>query len=104
MVEIHPVRIPGRWADGRALDVHTVSSTYLGEDEFGRPRFETMRSEMGELLYRLKYRQDRAVVAEIGETAAAFVRAWQTPIEILVPVPPSRQRAVQPGGFALWFE
>jgi len=48
------------------------------------------------LLYRLKYRQDRAVVAEIGETAAAFVRAWQTSTEILVPVPPSRQRAVQP--------
>jgi hypothetical protein len=35
VVEIHPVRIPGRWADGRALDVHTASSTaalYEGGD------------------------------------------------------------------------
>lgn len=96
MVEIHPARIPGRWADGRALDVHTVSSTYLGDDEFGHRRYDTARSPMGELLYRLKYKGDRSVVAEIAEVAAAFVRGWQPTVELLVPVPPSRDRAVQP--------
>jgi hypothetical protein len=40
VVEIQPVRIPGRWRDGRALDVHTVSSTYVGDDEFGHARFD----------------------------------------------------------------
>jgi len=96
MVAIHPVRIPGRWRDGRALDVHTVSSAYVGDDEFGHPRFETQRSAIGDLLYRLKYRADRAVIPEVAEAAAAYVKAWCPEAEVLVPVPPSRERAVQP--------
>jgi len=58
MLAIHPIRIPGRWRDGYALDVHTVASTYLGDDEYGHARFETSRSAAGELLYRLKYQGD----------------------------------------------
>jgi competence protein ComFC len=96
MLEIHPIRIPGRWADGRALDFHTVRSTYLGHDEFGHPQFDTVRSPVGELLYRLKYRDDRSVVDEIAETAAAFVRGWLPPIDLVAPVPPSRERTTQP--------
>ena len=96
MVEVHPARIPGRWEDGRALDLHTVSSTYLGHDEFGHPQFETTRSPLGELLYRIKYKGDRSVVAEIADTVAAFAREWQPAVDILVPVPPSRERAQQP--------
>jgi len=96
MVQIQPVRIPGRWRDGRALDVHTVSSTYIGEDEFGHAQFDTRRSAMGELLYRLKYRADRAVIDEVAETAASFIRSWWRDVELLVPVPPSRERALQP--------
>ncbi len=96
MVAIQPVRIPGRWRDGRALDVHTVSSTYVGDDEFGHARFETRRSAMGELLYRLKYRADRTVIQEAAEAAASFVSEWCPEVEVLVPVPPSRERAVQP--------
>jgi predicted amidophosphoribosyltransferase len=96
MVAIQPVRIPGRWRDGRALDVHTVSSTYVGDDEFGHARFDTRRSAMGELLYRLKYRADRTVIQEVAEAAASFVNEWCPHVEVLVPVPPSRERAVQP--------
>jgi competence protein ComFC len=96
MVEVHPVRIPGRWDDGRALDVHTVSSTYLGDDEFGHAQFETVRSPVGELLYRLKYRGDWSVVSEIAETAAAFVREWGPPVDLVIPVPASRERPRQP--------
>jgi competence protein ComFC len=96
MVEVHPLRIPGRWRDGRALDVHTISSAYTGDDEFGHPQFDTKRSAMGELLYRLKYRADRTVIVEVADTAASFVRnTWPT-AQLLVPVPPSRERAVQP--------
>ena len=96
MVDIQPVRIPGRWRDGRALDVHTVSSTYLGDDEFGHARFETTRSPVGELLYRLKYKADQGVVAELAEAASSFIRSWSPGIDLLVPVPPSRHRAMQP--------
>ena len=96
MLQIQPVRIPGRWRDGRALDVHTVSSAYVGEDEFGHARFDTKRSAMGELLYRLKYKAERVVFDEIAETTAAFVRGWWPEAELLGPVPPSRERALQP--------
>jgi predicted amidophosphoribosyltransferase len=96
MLQVQPIRIPGRWRDGRALDVHTISSVYIGEDEFGHPQFDTRRSAMGELLYRLKYKTDRSVIDEVAETAASFVQGWWSAAELLVPVPPSRDRALQP--------
>lgn len=73
MVNINPKKLVGRWRAGYALDHHTTSSVYLGDDEFGHPAFETKRSEVGELLYQLKYRSDTTTVASITDTAAAFV-------------------------------
>jgi len=72
MVSINPRRIPGRWRDGYALDIHTIHSEFLGHDEYGHPQFGTTRSDIGELLYQLKYRSDDAVVPSLVETIAAF--------------------------------
>ena len=58
--------------------------------------FDTKRSDVGELLYRLKYRSDGAVLDELVDTAATFVRSWNPGVTILVPVPPSRARSQQP--------
>jgi len=55
MVEINPKIITGCWTEGFALDFHTLSSEFIGDDEYGHPQFDTKRSEIGELLYRLKY-------------------------------------------------
>jgi len=96
MISFDPVRIPGRWREGYALDLHTVQSNFLGDDEYGRAQFETKRSAVGELLYRLKYKSDLSTVAELVEAAAFFVRSWEPPVDILVPVPASRTRALQP--------
>ncbi len=96
MVNIRPMQIPGRWRAGYVLDYHTLSSTYLGDDEYGHAIFDTKRSEIGELLYRLKYRSDQSVINELVETAARFVRSWNPGVTILIPVPPSRVRADQP--------
>ncbi len=96
MITIRPMKIPGRWRDGYALDAHTVRSVYLGEDEYGNPTFDTERSEIGESLYQLKYRGDLSVVPPIVEAAATFVSAWSPGAEVLVPVPPTRSRTVQP--------
>jgi len=91
------MKIVGRWREGFVLDYHVLSSMYVGDDEFGHPRFDTQRSEVGELLYRLKYQSDTSVVDELAETAADFVRAWDCSVEILAPVPPTRtSRAHQP--------
>lgn len=57
--------IHGRWRKGDAFDLHALASTYLGPDEFGHDRFESKRSEMGELVYRLKYQNDRTAIPQI---------------------------------------
>jgi len=90
LVAIHPVRISGRWRDGFALDHHILSSTYLGDNEYGHPVFDTKRTEIGELTYRLKYKGDNSVVAEIADTAAGFVRSWNPGVSTIVPVPASK--------------
>lgn len=96
MANVRPMRIPGRWREGYVLDYHTLGSTYLGDDEYGHPMFDTKRSDVGELLYRLKYRSDAAALDELVDTAASFVRSWNPGVTILVPVPPSRARSQQP--------
>lgn len=80
----------------RALDVHTISSVPIGHNEFGHMQFETVRSEVGELLFRLKNRSDRRVVDELAEAAVAFLRQRNPGFDIIVPVPASNARALQP--------
>lgn len=96
MVAMQPMKIPGRWRDGFVLDYHTVSSTFLGDDEYGHAQFETHRSELGDLLFRLKYRGDTTAVTQIVEAASPFIAEWSPEIDVVVPVPPSRDRVVQP--------
>ena len=92
MVEFQAQRIPGRWRDGYVLDLHTRSSTYLGHDEFGHPRFDTQYSPVGELMYRLKYKSDKDALPELIETATAFAQSWGIKVGMVVAVPPSRSR------------
>jgi predicted amidophosphoribosyltransferase len=89
MAECSPSGIRGRWNLGYVLDFHTASSTFLGHDEFGHAQFDTVRTPVGELLYRLKNKGDVTVVDELAETAAALLRKWPTGAQVLVPVPPS---------------
>ena len=97
LVRTNPIKLTGPWTEGFALDLHTVSSDFIGHDEFGHPQFDTKYSEVGELLYRLKYGQDKTVMDAISETCAEFLRRKEWSIDIIVPVPPSNQyRTVQP--------
>lgn len=91
-----PRRILGKWNEGFALDLHTLSSTFIGHDEFGHPQFDTQRTEIGELLYRLKNRGDQTIVPDIVRAVHSLMDKWKPPIEMLVPVPPSTHRSVQP--------
>lgn len=89
-------QILGKWRQGFCLDLHTLGSTFLGYDEYGHAQYDTQRSEVGELLYRLKFKGDQSVVPEIVEAVAALMTDWKPAADVLVPVPPSSQRAVQP--------
>jgi len=96
VVAINPYKIAGKWSQGVALDLHTLSSIYLGVNEYGHEVYDTKRSDIGELLYRLKYRGDAAAADEIAKTAAEFVTKQAVKFDLIVPVPPSGVRALQP--------
>ena len=96
MVEFSQRRILGKWKEGFSLDVHTLRSRFVGHDEYGHPRFDPLRSEVGELLYRLKYKSDLGCVPAIVNAVAMLMKGWNPLVEVLVPVPPSTYRAFQP--------
>lgn len=97
MPEIRPMKISGRWREGYVLDFHTVGSSFLGHDEYGHPVFDTKRTEVGELLFQLKYRSETSALAELTRATTQFLTSWNPGAELIVPVPPSRSyRAVQP--------
>ncbi len=95
-MQLNPRQVGGYWDDGFTLDRHIQSSQYLGENEYGHPQFDTTRTEIGELLFKLKYRGDQSTVVPIAQAASDFVKTWNPGIELIVPVPPSKSRAVQP--------
>lgn len=96
MIKINPSRIEGLWRQGWALDIHTLSSTPIGEDEYGHMQFHNERSEIGELLYRMKFRADPEVGPALVEAALGFLKSSSLKWDMMVPVPPSSGRPLQP--------
>lgn len=89
------ILIEGNWHKGLAYDVHTTSSVYIGDDEFGHARYDTERSEMGELVYRLKYRGDQSAVDTIISLLDSIKKIED--FDYLVPIPATKKnRAFQP--------
>lgn len=87
-VKINPERLQGPWAEGYVLDRHTQSSTpsgYIGP----HLQYDTRRTELGELVYRLKYRGDKKAIPIIVETAEQFIKSWKPPVDCIVTPPPS---------------
>jgi len=100
MVTVNPRRVYGNWFEGYTLDLHTISSIFLGYDEFGHEFFDTKRSDLGELLYKLKYKQDNNVLADIIIISANFlITKWKINgiLDGIISMPPSRtHRKIQP--------
>lgn len=96
MAKSNPQSIDGKWLQGVALDVHTLHSVRSGTSEDGWPTFDTKRSELGELLYRLKYAADLRAGPEIVDCAVNFLARHRTKLDLLVPVPRSKIRPHQP--------
>ncbi len=100
MISYNPIEIKGNWTKGYALDIHTTSSEYLGDDEFGHPRFKTKYSELGESVLRLKYREDKSVLKDILDAITDFLKnKWKImdTLDYIVPAPPSKlNREYQP--------
>lgn len=95
---MNPILLSGEWRKGYALDAHIISSVYLGEDEYGRPKFKTIRSDLGELVYELKYKNNLNVLDDIEEIIQSFFEGnnFQDAIDCIIPVPSSNKRVHQP--------
>lgn len=90
------IKIDGNWKAGYAIDLHTISSVYLGDNPDGQPQFENDRSEIGELVNRLKYHSDEMAIPKIIEIINKNLKNIQA-VDFIIPVPPSNlNRTFQP--------
>ncbi|MEL7042511.1 MAG: phosphoribosyltransferase family protein [Pseudomonadota bacterium] len=88
-------KLEGNWAVGKAFDIHTISSEYLGVDDTGRDRFDNTRSKMGQLVYDLKYGQKPDAVAKIVDLLDT-IKGIEG-FDALIPIPPTnKERKHQP--------
>ena len=55
-MNVNVKEISGVWDKGFSLDKHKISSTYTGDNEYGHATFNTLRTDIGEALYQLKYK------------------------------------------------
>lgn len=95
----NPAQVEGAWRRGWTLDLHTVSSVLIGYSASGREQFDTKRSELGELVYQLKYKGKSQAAEQIAAIMAEFFSDKPTlvsHIDLVVPVPASASRPVQP--------
>jgi len=93
------IRLTGKWKEGYAIDRHTLSSTYLGENDYGHPMFDTTRSEIGELIYQLKYQKNKNIINDIMEIVEPVLDQWKIKekVNIIIPIPPTNSsRSFQP--------
>jgi len=81
------------WA---AKERDRYAPVHLGINEHGHDVFDTKRSELGELLYRLKYSADKSAADDIVAATVTFVKPSRAKFDLIVPVPPSGARVVQP--------
>jgi predicted amidophosphoribosyltransferase len=88
------IQLYGNWKFGSAYDVHTTQSEYY-VDEYGHDRWNNTRSEMGELVYQLKYKNDKSTIDKIIN----LILNEYTGLELfnyIIPIPPSKTRTLQP--------
>ncbi len=89
----HPVKLSGNWDFGFSMDIHTVSSSFLGVNGYGNNRYSNSRSEIGEAVYQLKYKHRQEYVKILSEAAAYAVREIilkAHPVDLIISVPPSK--------------
>lgn len=98
-MSINPIRLVGNWDEGWALDSHSISSVYKGENAYGHPEFDTVRSELGQQIFRLKNRNRIEAIDNIIEIIKPFLENWDKlkNVDVVMPVPPTKKdRIIQP--------
>lgn len=89
-------KIEGNWDSGYALDKHMLSSTFLGNNESGHPMFDNKRTQAGEAVFQLKYRQDWTQAPRLAAAVVKHIVPLYKAINLVVPMPASTIRTRQP--------
>lgn len=95
-MQVNIMKIADGWSDGLVLDWHVAHSEFLGHNQFGHPEYNTIRTEVGEALFQLKYRSDLTQIDALARTMADVIRLNFPTVAFIVPMPPSKVRSVQP--------
>lgn len=84
-----------QWDEGCALDIYTKSS-----EPNGYGGWNSTRSELGQVVHDIKYAGADIMNAidQLATPMAEFIRwkDWDNKIDVILPVPPSTQRRIQP--------
>ena len=95
-MNVNVMKIIGNWDLGYVLDWHVESSEFLGYNQFGQAEFETKRTEIGEAIFQLKYRNDTSKIEILAYTMAQNLKTKFLAASFIVPMPPSKRRGTQP--------
>ena len=95
-MKLSTLEVTGPWDFGLTLDEHTLRSDFLGYDAAGRPQFDTERTEIGDLVYRVKYGGDRKAISQLAGVTARTLLRRGLKIDVVLAVPPSKARTFQP--------
>ena len=86
------IPLKGSFFDGYALELHTIKSTLKADGSF-----ETLRTELGELIYKLKYNFDKSSIEPLAQRCANIIKNIFPNIDVIIPAPPSNlNRPFQP--------
>lgn len=88
--------IQGNWNQGFSLDKHIVRSIPVGYNEYGHMQFDTLRTEVGESVFQLKYRSDLSQVGLLAQAVVSSLRHALTGVDFVSPMPASKVRQTQP--------
>lgn len=95
-MQVHLRQLDGRFHSGYALDKHSKYSTPIGENEYGHMQFDTVRTDAGEAVFQLKYRNDHTRAKDLAQAVIDHILPSLPDFGLIVPMPASNQRQVQP--------
>lgn len=95
-MQVNLKQIAGNWDDGYALDKHIIKSSFIGNNSFGHPIFETERTEAGESVFKLKYKSDWSQIELLAQAIVENIVPKFISIGLVIPVPASKTRGRQP--------
>lgn len=95
-MKVQVKQIVGNWEDGYALDKHLIKSTFIGNNEYGHPQFDNLRTEVGESVFQLKYRSDFSQAPLLAKSLHSEIIPKLGKVHFIIPAPASNDRNRQP--------